>query len=148
MFSCKRPRVGKSEMKLLFVSPGRIKDAPDLHSLTRRWLKNFGRELEPHLRRRHLTQRSVPLTVTKPPVILYNSFSTRLTFLRLSLSTPGLYSFLSTTLFIFTKDPYSCVPLFSDSESRCLFALGRLLGTDWLVLPYFFHFIPAWFYHG
>lgn len=52
-----------------------------------------------------------------------------------SLSTPGLYSFLSTTLFIFTKDPYSCIPLFSDSESRCLFALGRLLGTDWSVFP-------------
>lgn len=63
-----------------------------------------------------------------------------------SLSTPGLYSFLSTTLFIFTKDPYSCIPLFSDSQSRCLFALGRLLGTDWSVLPFFFsHSISTWF---
>lgn len=54
------------------------------------------------------------------------------------ISTPGLYSFLSTTLFIFTKDPYSCIPLFSDCDSRCLFTLGRLLGTDWLVLAVFF----------
>lgn len=68
------------------------------------------------------------------------------------ISTPGLYSFLSTTLFIFTKDPYSCIPLFSDCESRCLFTLGRLLGTDWLVLACFFqlkfHFSSAWSVRG
>lgn len=63
-------------------------------------------------------------------------------------STPGLYSFLSTTLFIFTKDPYSCIPLFSDGQSRCLFALGRLLGTDWSVLPFSFHLVSAWFSRG
>lgn len=46
---------------------------------------------------------------------------------------PGLYSFLSMSLLVFTKDPYSCIPLFSKSESKCVYTLGRLLGTDWLV---------------
>ncbi|CAJ1064104.1 serine/threonine-protein kinase 36 isoform X2 [Xyrichtys novacula] len=45
-------------------------------------------------------------------------------------SANGLYSFLSTALTVFTKDPYSCVPLFSDCQSKCVFTLGRLLGTD------------------
>ncbi|KAM9332547.1 serine/threonine-protein kinase 36 [Pholidichthys leucotaenia] len=42
----------------------------------------------------------------------------------------GLYSFLSAVLFVFTKDPYSCIPLFSDNESKCVDTLGYLLGTD------------------
>ncbi|XP_049897195.1 serine/threonine-protein kinase 36 isoform X4 [Epinephelus moara] len=46
----------------------------------------------------------------------------------------GLHSFLSTALFVFTKDPYSCIPLFSDHESKCVYTLGRLLGTDSLHL--------------
>ncbi|XP_042355167.1 serine/threonine-protein kinase 36 [Plectropomus leopardus] len=46
----------------------------------------------------------------------------------------GLHSFLSTALFIFTKDPYSCIPLFSDPESKCVSTLGQLLGTDCLPL--------------
>ncbi|XP_040907664.1 serine/threonine-protein kinase 36 [Toxotes jaculatrix] len=49
-------------------------------------------------------------------------------------SANGLYSLLSAALFVFTKDPYSCIPLFSESESKCVYALGRLLGTDCLHL--------------
>ncbi|XP_059206951.1 serine/threonine-protein kinase 36 [Centropristis striata] len=49
-------------------------------------------------------------------------------------SANGLHSFLSTALFVFTKDPYSCIPLFSDHESKCVYTLGRLLGTDCLHL--------------
>ncbi|XP_038565198.1 serine/threonine-protein kinase 36 isoform X1 [Micropterus salmoides] len=45
-------------------------------------------------------------------------------------SANGLYSFLSTTLFLFTKDPYSCIPLFSECESKCVYTLGQMLGTD------------------
>lgn len=40
--------------------------------------------------------------------------------------------FLSTALVVLTKDPHSCVPLFSMSESKCVYTLGRLLTTDWL----------------
>uniref|UniRef100_UPI0037E85AE0 serine/threonine-protein kinase 36 n=1 Tax=Semicossyphus pulcher TaxID=241346 RepID=UPI0037E85AE0 len=46
----------------------------------------------------------------------------------------GLYSFLSTALFVFTKDPYACIPLFEKCESKCVYTLGRLLGTDSLHL--------------
>ncbi|XP_067347906.1 serine/threonine-protein kinase 36 isoform X2 [Channa argus] len=46
----------------------------------------------------------------------------------------GVYSFLSTVLLVFTKDPYSCIPLFSESESKCIYTLGLLLGTDCLHL--------------
>ncbi|XP_022044559.2 serine/threonine-protein kinase 36 isoform X2 [Acanthochromis polyacanthus] len=42
----------------------------------------------------------------------------------------GLHSFLSAVLFIFTKDPYSCIPLFSENGSKCVYTLGLLLGTD------------------
>ncbi|KAM7397868.1 hypothetical protein PAMA_005957 [Pampus argenteus] len=42
----------------------------------------------------------------------------------------GLYSFMSTALLVFTKDPYSCIPLFSESESKCVYTLGWLLNTD------------------
>ncbi|XP_034406806.1 serine/threonine-protein kinase 36 [Cyclopterus lumpus] len=45
-------------------------------------------------------------------------------------SANGLHSFLSTALFVFTKDPYSCMALFSEHESKCVFTLGQLLGTD------------------
>ncbi|XP_029030354.1 serine/threonine-protein kinase 36 [Betta splendens] len=46
----------------------------------------------------------------------------------------GLYSFLSASLLVFTKDPYSSIPLFSESDSKCVYTLGRLLGTDCLHL--------------
>ncbi|KAK5858369.1 hypothetical protein PBY51_002515 [Eleginops maclovinus] len=49
-------------------------------------------------------------------------------------STHGLHSFLSIALFVFTKDPYSCIPLFSECESKCVYTLGLLLGTDSLHL--------------
>ncbi|XP_041864512.1 serine/threonine-protein kinase 36 isoform X2 [Melanotaenia boesemani] len=49
-------------------------------------------------------------------------------------SANGLHSFLSVVLFVFTKDPYSCIPLFSDSESKCVHTLGQLLGDDGLDL--------------
>ncbi|XP_070774102.1 serine/threonine-protein kinase 36 [Enoplosus armatus] len=49
-------------------------------------------------------------------------------------SAKGLYSFLSTALFVFTMDPYSCIPLFSECESKCVYTLGQLLGTDCLPL--------------
>ncbi|XP_047462192.1 serine/threonine-protein kinase 36 isoform X2 [Mugil cephalus] len=45
-------------------------------------------------------------------------------------SANGLFSFLSIALFVFTKDPYSCIPLFSDNESKCVYTLGRLLAND------------------
>ncbi|XP_026185072.1 serine/threonine-protein kinase 36 isoform X2 [Mastacembelus armatus] len=46
----------------------------------------------------------------------------------------GLYSFLSIALHVFTKDPFSCIPLFSESGSKCVYTLGWLLGTDCLHL--------------
>ncbi|KAM9348904.1 serine/threonine-protein kinase 36 [Symphorus nematophorus] len=49
-------------------------------------------------------------------------------------SANGLYSFLSITLLVFTKDPYSCIPLISKCESKCVYTLGQLLGTDCLHL--------------
>ncbi|XP_044226141.1 serine/threonine-protein kinase 36 [Thunnus albacares] len=49
-------------------------------------------------------------------------------------SANGLYSFLSTVLLVFTKDPYSCIPLFCASESKCVYALGWLLSADCLCL--------------
>ncbi|KAM6983867.1 serine/threonine-protein kinase 36 [Tautogolabrus adspersus] len=45
-------------------------------------------------------------------------------------SANGLYFFLSVALYVFTKDPHSCVPLFSDCHSRCVYTLGQLLGTN------------------
>ncbi|XP_041656572.1 serine/threonine-protein kinase 36 isoform X2 [Cheilinus undulatus] len=45
-------------------------------------------------------------------------------------SAKGLYSFLSVTLSFFTKEPYSCIPLFTDRQSKCAYSLGRLLSTD------------------
>ncbi|XP_031712974.1 serine/threonine-protein kinase 36 isoform X2 [Anarrhichthys ocellatus] len=49
-------------------------------------------------------------------------------------SANGLHSFLSTALFIFTEDPHSCIALFSEPESTCVYTLGQLLGTDCLHL--------------
>ncbi|CAK6953717.1 serine/threonine-protein kinase 36 [Scomber scombrus] len=49
-------------------------------------------------------------------------------------SANGLYSFLSTVLLVFTKDPHSCIPLFSESESKSVYTLGWLLSTDCLYL--------------
>ncbi|XP_041750461.1 serine/threonine-protein kinase 36 isoform X2 [Coregonus clupeaformis] len=45
-------------------------------------------------------------------------------------SSNGLYVFLSLALFVLTRDPYSCVPLFSDSDTNCILTLGHLLTTD------------------
>ncbi|XP_014051286.1 serine/threonine-protein kinase 36 isoform X4 [Salmo salar] len=45
-------------------------------------------------------------------------------------SSNGLYVFLSLALFVLTRDPYCCVPLFSDSDTNCLLTLGHLLTTD------------------
>ncbi|XP_053298360.1 serine/threonine-protein kinase 36 [Pleuronectes platessa] len=49
-------------------------------------------------------------------------------------SANGLFSFLSTAFFLFTGDPHSCIPLFSERGSRCVYTLGRMLGTDCLHL--------------
>ncbi|XP_024121620.1 serine/threonine-protein kinase 36 isoform X3 [Oryzias melastigma] len=49
-------------------------------------------------------------------------------------SANGLQSFLSLALYVFTLDPYSCVPLFIQNESKCVHTLGRLLGPDSLDL--------------
>ncbi|KAM8741732.1 serine/threonine-protein kinase 36 isoform 2-T2 [Acanthopagrus schlegelii] len=49
-------------------------------------------------------------------------------------SANGLYSLLSATLLFFTKDPYSCIPLFSNHKSKCVYTLGHLLGTESLHL--------------
>ncbi|XP_037604268.1 serine/threonine-protein kinase 36 [Sebastes umbrosus] len=49
-------------------------------------------------------------------------------------SANGLHSFLFTSLFVFTKDPLSCIPLFCERESKCVYTLGRLLGADCLHL--------------
>ncbi|XP_008283348.1 serine/threonine-protein kinase 36 [Stegastes partitus] len=46
----------------------------------------------------------------------------------------GLHSFLSAVLFVVTKDPSSCIPLFSENGSTCVYTLGLLLGTDCLHL--------------
>ncbi|KAM8899607.1 serine/threonine-protein kinase 36 isoform 1-T1 [Spinachia spinachia] len=46
----------------------------------------------------------------------------------------GLHSFLSTALFLFTKDPNSCIALFSKPESKCVYTLGQLLDADCLHL--------------
>ncbi|KAF7205851.1 serine/threonine-protein kinase 36 isoform X1 [Nothobranchius furzeri] len=47
-------------------------------------------------------------------------------------SANGLYSFLCVVLFFFTKDPHSCVPLFTKNSSTCVHTLGRLLAPDCL----------------
>ncbi|XP_010868724.2 serine/threonine-protein kinase 36 isoform X2 [Esox lucius] len=57
--------------------------------------------------------------------------STRTEFFSLN----GLYVFLSLALFVLTKDPYSCVPLFSDSDTACVVTLGHLLNTDCMSRP-------------
>nr|XP_019941583.1 PREDICTED: serine/threonine-protein kinase 36 isoform X1 [Paralichthys olivaceus]XP_019941584.1 PREDICTED: serine/threonine-protein kinase 36 isoform X1 [Paralichthys olivaceus]XP_019941585.1 PREDICTED: serine/threonine-protein kinase 36 isoform X1 [Paralichthys olivaceus] len=49
-------------------------------------------------------------------------------------SANGMFSFLSTAFFVFIKDPYSCIALFSESGSKCVYTLGQLLGTDCLHL--------------
>ncbi|KAM9497905.1 serine/threonine-protein kinase 36 isoform 2-T3 [Salvelinus alpinus] len=46
-------------------------------------------------------------------------------------SSNGLYVFLSLALFVLTRDPYCCVPLFSDSDTNCILTLSHLLTTDW-----------------
>lgn len=73
-------------------------------------------------------------TYPMKPTVFKNTLCS-FTYFFLCFSCPGLHSFLSTALFIFTKDPYSCIPLFSECESKCVYTLGQLLGTDWLVLP-------------
>uniref|UniRef100_A0A3Q1BAX1 non-specific serine/threonine protein kinase n=1 Tax=Amphiprion ocellaris TaxID=80972 RepID=A0A3Q1BAX1_AMPOC len=55
-------------------------------------------------------------------------------FLKILFFILDLHSFLSAVLLVFTKDPYSCVPLFSENGSKCLYTLGLLLGTDCLHL--------------
>ncbi|KAM4546679.1 serine/threonine-protein kinase 36 [Fundulus diaphanus] len=45
-------------------------------------------------------------------------------------SADGLYSFLSVALLLFTRDPYSCIPLFSDKQSKSVYTLSWLLGND------------------
>uniref|UniRef100_A0A8C7KDJ5 non-specific serine/threonine protein kinase n=1 Tax=Oncorhynchus kisutch TaxID=8019 RepID=A0A8C7KDJ5_ONCKI len=50
-------------------------------------------------------------------------------------SSNGLYVFLSLALFALTRDPYCCVPLFSDSDTNCILTLGHLLTTDCLSRP-------------
>uniref|UniRef100_A0A674ECE2 non-specific serine/threonine protein kinase n=1 Tax=Salmo trutta TaxID=8032 RepID=A0A674ECE2_SALTR len=47
----------------------------------------------------------------------------------------GLYVFLSLALFVLTRDPYCCVPLFSDSDTNCILTLGHLLTTDCVSRP-------------
>ncbi|KAJ8386595.1 hypothetical protein AAFF_G00168270 [Aldrovandia affinis] len=42
----------------------------------------------------------------------------------------GLQNCLSLALFVFIRDPYSCVPLFSDSNAKSLPTLCRLLTAD------------------
>ncbi|XP_072230824.1 serine/threonine-protein kinase 36 [Leuresthes tenuis] len=49
-------------------------------------------------------------------------------------SANGLYSLLSVVLLDFTQNPYSCIPLFCENGSKCVYTLGRLLGTDCLGL--------------
>ncbi|XP_067112759.1 serine/threonine-protein kinase 36 [Osmerus mordax] len=49
-------------------------------------------------------------------------------------SSNGLYAFLSIALLVLTKDPYSCVPLFSESDTKCIATLGHLLNTDYVQL--------------
>ncbi|XP_017287425.1 serine/threonine-protein kinase 36 isoform X2 [Kryptolebias marmoratus] len=47
-------------------------------------------------------------------------------------SANGLHLFLSVVLLVFTQDPYSCVLLFTDSSSKSIFTLARLLSPDCL----------------
>uniref|UniRef100_A0A8C7RRU8 non-specific serine/threonine protein kinase n=1 Tax=Oncorhynchus mykiss TaxID=8022 RepID=A0A8C7RRU8_ONCMY len=47
----------------------------------------------------------------------------------------GLYVFLSLGLFVLTRDPYCCVPLFSDSDTNCILTLGHLLTTKCVSRP-------------
>ncbi|KAG5843751.1 hypothetical protein ANANG_G00154230 [Anguilla anguilla] len=46
------------------------------------------------------------------------------------LSLSGLQIFLSLALFVFIRQPYSCVPLFSNSNTKSLPALSHLLTAD------------------
>ncbi|XP_015238329.1 PREDICTED: serine/threonine-protein kinase 36 [Cyprinodon variegatus] len=48
------------------------------------------------------------------------------------LSADGFYSFLSILQFILTKDPFSCIALFSDETSKCVYTLCWLLGNNCL----------------
>ncbi|XP_055004819.1 serine/threonine-protein kinase 36 isoform X1 [Boleophthalmus pectinirostris] len=47
-------------------------------------------------------------------------------------SANGIYSFLSLALLVFTQDPHLCIPLFSDTSSKCVYTLGLLLKPDCL----------------
>lgn len=51
---------------------------------------------------------------------------------------PGLHAFLSAALSVYLADPASFIPLLSDYGSKCVFTLGRLLGTDWWVFGFSF----------
>lgn len=45
----------------------------------------------------------------------------------------GLCELLSLAMFAFSREPYSCVPLLSDSSTLCVSTLSRLLNTHWSV---------------
>lgn len=68
------------------------------------------------------------------PTMSENTSNEKANFTSLCVSVTGLYFLLSALLFVFTKDPHLCIPLFCDVESECVYALGGLLGTEWLVL--------------
>lgn len=68
------------------------------------------------------------------PMMSENTSNENANLASLCVSVTGLYFFLSALLFAFCKDAYSCIPVFCDVGSECVYALGRLLGTEWLVL--------------
>ncbi|MGH0173753.1 UNVERIFIED_CONTAM: hypothetical protein FKN15_000697 [Acipenser sinensis] len=45
----------------------------------------------------------------------------------------GLQVFLSLALFLFTREPYRCLPLLANHNADCVLTLARLLTADWLV---------------
>ncbi|XP_033833711.1 serine/threonine-protein kinase 36 [Periophthalmus magnuspinnatus] len=49
-------------------------------------------------------------------------------------SANGIYSFLSLALLVFIQDPNSCIPVFSDTSSKCVCTLALLLKPDCLGL--------------
>lgn len=55
----------------------------------------------------------------------------------------GFHYFLSLALCVFTLDPYCCVPLFIQNESKCVHTLGRLLGPDRLATRCFNYHIVS-----
>ncbi|MBN3309511.1 STK36 kinase, partial [Amia calva] len=51
-----------------------------------------------------------------------------------SFSLTGLQVFLSLTLFVFTREPYRCVPLLANSNTDCVLTLAQLLTVDGALL--------------